>query len=37
MIKQINHLNLEEKLGLKLMMNQKKGRIIVTLDLERAW
>ena len=34
MIQQINLLNLEKKIGLKYMTNQKEGMIIVTLDLK---
>ena len=33
MIQQINHLNSEQEIGLKSTMSQKKGMIIVTLDL----
>ena len=32
MIQQINRLYLEQEIGLKQMMNQKEGMIIVTLD-----
>ena len=31
----INPLNLEQKIGLKQMMNQMENMIIVTLDLKR--
>ena len=34
MIQQINLLNLEKKIGLKYMTNQKEDMIIVTLDLK---
>ena len=34
MIQQINHLNLEQEIGLTYMMNQKESMIIVTLDLK---
>ena len=33
MIQRINHLNLEQEIGLKQQMNQKES--IVTLDLKR--
>ena len=35
MIQRINHLNLEQKIRLKQMINQKKGMIIVTLALKQ--
>ena len=34
MIQQINHLNLEQEIGLQQIMNQKGSMIIVTLDLK---
>ena len=34
MIQQINHLNLEQEIWLKLMMSQKEGKIIVISDLK---
>ena len=37
MIQQFNHLNLEQEIGLKQIMNQKEDMIIVTLDLKRLW
>ena len=35
MKQQNNHLNLEQEIGLKKMMNQKDDMTIVTLDLKR--
>ena len=37
MKQQNNHLNLEQEIGLKKMMNQKDDMTIVTLDLKRPW
>ena len=37
MIQRINHLNLEQEIGLKQMMNQKEDMIIVTLYLKSPW
>ena len=37
MKQQNNHLNLEQEIGLKKMMNQKEDMTIVTLDLKRPW
>ena len=34
MIQRINHLNLEQEIGLKYLMNQKEGMMIVTLELK---
>ena len=35
MIQQFNHLNLEQKIGLKKMMNKEEHMIIITLNLKR--
>ena len=35
MIQQINHLNLEQKIGLKYMMNHNESMIMETLNLKR--
>ena len=32
MIQRIHHLNLEQEIGLKQMMNEKESMIIVTLE-----
>ena len=34
MIQWINHLNLEQEIGFKKIINQQKDMIIVTLDLK---
>ena len=35
MIQQISHLNLQQEIELKYMVNQKEDTIVVTLDLKK--
>ena len=37
MIQRINRLSLEQEMGLKWMINQKEGMILVKLDLKHSW
>ena len=33
----MKHLNIEQEIGLKQMINQKDNMIIVTIDLKHPW